>query len=65
MNELSKFMKENGLKNEDICKILDVSHSTVAIWKCKSQRSITDKDFQLLKYVVKERGLQKQNTNVN
>ena len=53
-NELYQFMEEHSLTDEDVARILHVSLMTVRIWKCKSERNITKKDFALLKYIVRE-----------
>lgn len=51
-NELWKFMHDHNLSDHQVAKMLSVSIMTVKIWKCNSERVITDKDFQLLKYMV-------------
>ena len=45
-------MHDHNLSDHQVAKMLSVSLMTVKIWKCNSERSITDKDFQLLKYMV-------------
>ena len=51
-NELWKFMHDHNLQDHQVAKMLSVSLMTVKIWKCNSERQITAKDFQLLKYMV-------------
>ena len=54
MNELKEFMSEHSLSEDMVAKLLGVSTMTVKIWKCKSERNITRKDFALPKYLVKD-----------
>ena len=55
-NELWIFMKDKGLSNEHVAKLLNVSTMTVRIWKCNSDRNITTNDFKLLKLLTGENG---------
>jgi DNA-binding transcriptional regulator YiaG len=55
MNELIILMKKYNLKTIDVAKILNVSPTTVRIWRSKAVRCITNNDLQLLKLLIKDK----------
>jgi hypothetical protein len=54
MNELKWFMLVRDIKEKDIANALNVSLTTVRIWKCKSERNITPNNMKLLKLLFPE-----------
>jgi DNA-binding transcriptional regulator YiaG len=51
-NELRLLMERKNLSDRDVARMLDVSETTVRIWKSNSEKSITEKDLLLLRYLV-------------
>jgi hypothetical protein len=52
--KLIKLMKDYDLRVNDVARILNVSPMSVRIWRCKSERSITENNLRLLELELKK-----------